>query len=350
MKARHLIVIVFLILVAGLTIYLFLPGKSETTQPSHGELLAPGSLPTGPAAADELRIMAWNIRNFPEDDRPQTPELDFSRKTNFSDLDAVLKALHADLLGVEEIRRPSLFRKVLNSALGKGNFKAAFSRNGGRWGQHVGFIWNPERLKLEGKVEEVKSIALTEGLRPGFAGYFRSRADNGIDFTLLQVHLRATPRGYGRRLEQYRTIAEWVERRVEEFGDEDLIVQGDFNTTGPQGGSLEDELEATDSILAKAGLRRIPNASGCSEYWEGPGRPDGVQIPALLDQVYLRGFEEYDGARPLRSWLHCARAHCGTLISSPEAPDPSFWDVSDHCPVSFLISDSDLDPAPVQQP
>ncbi len=344
MKRSTLIAVIFIVLVIILAVFLFLPEQKAGHSPSNGELLTPSSLPEGPTTEGELRIMTWNIRNFPEDDRPQTADLGFSRKTDFQDLEAVLSALHADLLGVEEIRRPSLFRKILSNSLGSDHFKAAFSRRGGRWNQHVGFIWNPDRLKLEGQVEEVGSIALTEYLRPGLAGYFKSRKTEGIDFSLLQVHLRAAPSGYHQRLEQYRAIAEWANSHVAAIGDEDLIVQGDFNTTGPEGGRMEDELAVADRILAQAGLRRIPNLSGCSEYWEGPGQADGVQVPALLDQVYVRGFEEYDESHPLRSWLHCARAECRDLVSRPDAPDVSFWGVSDHCPVSFECRDRDLDP------
>lgn len=345
MKRGTLIAVAVLIIVIGLALVLLRSKKSQVPPSAPGgQLLAPGSLPAAPAGPQDLRIMTWNIRNFPKDDRPQTPDLDFSRKTNISDLRAVISSLHADLLGVEEIHRPSLLREVLRSSLGAGNFKAAFSRNGGRWAQHVGIIWNPTRLKLDGQIEEVGSIALTEGLRPGLAGYFKSRKDDGIDFSLMQVHLRATPRGYDQRIQQYRAIAAWVMSQVKKTGDEDVIIQGDFNTTGPVGGRLEDELKVADRILGRAGLRRIPNASGCSEYWEGPGRADGIQIPALLDQVYFRGMGEYDGSKPLRSWLHCERAGCDPLISSPDAPDASFWDVSDHCPVSFECRDKDLDP------
>jgi len=300
-------------------------------------------LPGERAPANRLRIYTWNIRNFPEDDRPQTPELGFCRRTDLDNLRTVLGALHFDILGLEEIRRPRLLRKILSEALGSGSYKAAFSRGGGRWSQHVGIVWNPQRLKLQGKVEEVSSIALTESLRPGLGAYFVSRTEDGVDFSLLQVHLRATPRGYEQRVRQYHAIAEWVKRRVQSVGDEDVIIQGDFNTTGPQGGSLEEELAEADRILAGAGLRRLPNAVGCSEYWEGRGPADGVQVPALLDQVYLRGFEELETSVPLRSWLHCKRLHCGRLLSGSDDPDPIFWDVSDHCPMSFEIRDQDLD-------
>ena len=149
--------------------------------------------------------------------------------------------------------------------------------------------------------------------------------------------------GYEQRIRQYQAIAAWVNARVRSVGDEDVIVQGDFNTTGPEGGSLDDELAEADRILAGAGLRRLSNADGCSEYWEGRGPADGIQVPALLDQVYIRGFKELDISVPLRSWLHCTRLHCGRLLSSPVHQDPIFWGISDHCPMSFEILDRDLD-------
>ena len=90
-----------------------------------------------------------------------------------------------------------------------------------------------------------------------------------------------------------------------------------------------------DEMYAEAGLARLPHRTGCSEYWEGGGPADGVQVPSLLDLVYIRGF---DGAVPeARSWLHCERHGCNRLVSRPGEEDGTFWDVSDHCPVTFEI-------------
>jgi endonuclease/exonuclease/phosphatase family metal-dependent hydrolase len=301
-------------------------------------------LPPSPARVGNLRVVAWNIRNFPRDERPQYPDLGYSRLTNKADLEAVLAGLRSDILGVEEIRQPKAFREVVDQAMGKGVVAGVFSRKGGRWGQHVGILWNRGRMRQVGATEEVSSVALgNPDLRPALAVGLRSTRPEGLDLTVVQVHLRAAPSGYETRLEQYRALAAWVRQRIAVSGDDDVVVQGDFNTTGSDGGTVGEELARADAILGRAGLRRLPNQSGCSEYWEGRGPRDGKQVPSLLDQVYVSGMEELDQAVPLLSWLHCAREDCRPFMSRPGQEDGTFWDVSDHCPLTFEVRDVDID-------
>lgn len=300
-------------------------------------------LPPAPPKNGNLRITTWNVRNFPGEERPQYPDLGFSRRTNTCDLEAVLKGLATDVLGVEEIRKTGPFERLLRETDSGRRYRMVFTVGGGRWGQHVGVGWDRNRLSLvEGPVE-IKSVALNDTLRPALAVYLRSTRKDGVDFSVVQVHLRAGPRGYEQRLEQYRRLARWLPSWIALVGDVDVIVQGDFNTTGPRGGGVAAELIAADRILGKAGFRRLDNASGCSEYWEGPGPRDGVQQPALLDQVYLAGFQELDQSVGLKAWLHCARFGCQPFVSRPGREDGTFWDVSDHCPLTFEIRDVDLD-------
>jgi hypothetical protein len=90
-----------------------------------------------------------------------------------------------------------------------------------------------------------------------------------------------------------------------------------------------------DAILAEVGLDRLPNATGCSQYWGGPGGSDGRFESSLLDHVYLGGLV---AGGPARSWLHCERLQCGDLISRAGDEDGTFFDVSDHCPVTYEVA------------
>ena len=57
-------------------------------------------LPAAPPGDGNLRIVSWNVRNFPLDERPQNPDLGYFRRTNICDLEKVLGGLDADLLGL----------------------------------------------------------------------------------------------------------------------------------------------------------------------------------------------------------------------------------------------------------
>jgi endonuclease/exonuclease/phosphatase family metal-dependent hydrolase len=300
-------------------------------------------LPATPARGGNLRVAVWNIRNFPIDERPQYPDLGFSRRTNICDLETVIAGLDADLLGLSEICDTRRFPPILRRAGGDRFYATVFAADGGRFGQHVGVAWDDHRLEIVGQPTEIDEVAVGDGLRPALAVYLRSRRPGGVDFTLVEVHLAAAPFGYPSRLRQYRVIADWVERLVAEVGDQDVLVVGDFNTTGAEDGTVEEEMEVLDRIMAEAGLERLSNSDLCSEYWEGRSQPDGVQEPALLDHVYLRSLDEVDRSVPLETWLHCRRHRCAELVSRPGAEDGTFWDVSDHCPLTFEIVDQDLD-------
>ena len=190
---------------------------------------------------------------------------------------------------------------------------------------------------------EIAGVALEEGMRPALAAYLRSRSADGIDFTLVVVHLQSGREGFADRRRQNRALAAWVNDWVREIGDPDVIVLGDFNTAGSPRGGLAGDLQSADAILGRAGLRRLENETGCSQYWEGRGDRDGVQVPSLLDHVFFGGFGVDAVAGPLQAWLHCARRECSELISRVGAEDGTFWDVSDHCPLTFELRVAELE-------
>jgi len=292
-----------------------------------------------PALDDTLRIVSWNIRNFPLDERPQDPDLGYSRRTNICDLETVLAHLDADILALQEVNDTRRFPPILRRAVTDRRMGIRFSAGGGRFGQHLGIAWNLDALELVSEPLDVTETVFEEGMRPAFAAPFRSRRSEGIDFTVIVVHLESGRQNFGDRRRQNRALAEWIESWVEATGDPDVILLGDFNTTGSPRGGFEGELQSMVTILGRAGLRLLPNETGCSSYWEGGDR-DGVQQASLLDWVFLGGFSADQPVVPVQAWLHCARLECADLISRPGHEDGTFWDVSDHCPLTFEIRDS----------
>jgi endonuclease/exonuclease/phosphatase family metal-dependent hydrolase len=296
-------------------------------------------LPDAPASSDSLRIATWNVRNFPLDERPQDLDLGYSRRTNICDFETAIGGLDADLLGLQEVNDTRRFRPILRRACSGRAMEVRFSSRGGRFGQHLAFAWDSAVLELIGNPAEVSELVLEPGMRPALAGYFRSLRKDGVDFTFVVVHLESGLRNFADRRRQNRALAAWIEGRVAEIGDPDVVVLGDFNTTGSPRGGLEGELQSLDDILGRIGLERLPNRSGCTSYWEGGGEPDGIQQPALVDHVVLAGFGSDALTSPVTPWLHCTRWQCGELISRPGQEDGTFWDVSDHCPLTFEIRD-----------
>jgi endonuclease/exonuclease/phosphatase family metal-dependent hydrolase len=296
-----------------------------------------------PSAADNvLRVVSWNLRNFPLDERPQDADLGYSRRTNICDLEAVLAGLDGDLLGLQEINDTRRFPPILRRAVGDRPMGVRFSTGGGRFGQHLAIAWDTRALELVDEPFDIDDVVFEPGMRPSFAARFRSRRNPDLDFTFVVVHWESGRGGFADRRRQNRALAAWVDSWVARVGDPDVIAVGDFNTAGSPRGGTDGELQSIDTILGDAGLERLPNTTGCSQYWEGGGDPDGIQKSSLLDHVFLRGLGVDDLAAPVQAWLHCARFGCADLISRPGEEDGTFWDVSDHCPLTFEIRDADL--------
>ncbi len=333
---RALVVIV-VVAVVGLALWALRLRERLRCASFAGPGVSSSELPPPPDRR-HLRLAAWNIRNFPRDERPARPDLGWVNRTNLCDLSDALAGLDADVLGVAEITDPPGFPPLLREATGRSYRVALTSR-----GRHrLGVAWDDARLELVGRPVEVRELERAGG-RPALAVRLRGRVAGGPDLTVVQVHLKAGPEGFPTRLGQYRALARWLNRWVEEVGDNDVVVQGDMNTTGPRGGTTAEELAVADRILAEADLRRLANATGCSAYWPGEDQGDGRLEPSLIDQVYVRGLEELDPSTPLEAWLHCRRSGCAPLVSRPGAEDGTFWDVSDHCPLTYELVARDLD-------
>lgn len=285
-----------------------------------------------PCDPDRLRIATLNLRNFPLDERPQHPSLGYLRQTNICDLEAVIEGLDAAVLGVAEIRDARRFPPILRRAGGGRRYQLVQSRQGGSTGQRLAIAWDERVLEAIGNPMEIDEVTLGQDLRPAFGVRLRSRFEPEVELMVIQVHLKSSPSGYQVRLAQHRALLEWIRRETGAGRVDRLIVMGDFNTTGGADRSVRRELARVDQMYADVGLRRLFNPDGCTEYWEGGGEPDGVQVPSLLDHIWLRGFG--DQLPESRSWLHCERHGCEPFVSTAGREDGTFWDVSDHCPLT----------------
>lgn len=101
-----------------------------------------------PATAGSFRIVSWNVRNFPLDERPQEPDLAYSRRTNICDLETVLAGLDADLLALQEVNDTRRFPPILRRAVKDRQMGVRFSAGGGRFGQHLAVAWDVDALEI----------------------------------------------------------------------------------------------------------------------------------------------------------------------------------------------------------
>jgi endonuclease/exonuclease/phosphatase family metal-dependent hydrolase len=270
-----------------------------------------------PPKGDQLRLVSWNLGNFPRDDQ------DLTR------LRERLLALDADVVAVQEIKQPDALRDLMPE------WRLAISEQGGAGHQRVGFLYDPRTIELVGEPAEHRGLTMKGRVRPAFSVYLR-RLPSGPDFHAVVVHLKARPDGLDLRRKQWPELAEVVESLGRD--DADVVVLGDFNTTGPEDGDRSRELDELDAVLARAGVGRLPNEAGCSAYWDGHRR-DAWQEPSLLDLAWTGGLgESVSPATAVTVLGPCARHRCEPFRSTEAYPELDYETVSDHCPIVIDLS------------
>ena len=288
-------------------------------------LIGPGPGPR----ADALRIVSWNLANFGGD----TAEHDLAR------IREVVDELDPDVLAVQEVNAVEALAALLPE------FELVATEQGGRGGQRLVIAWRPDRVELLAHAEHPE-LSLDGRVRPGLGGYLRARG-GGPDLWLFVVHLKAMPEGYPLRRRQWPTLAAIADALVSApspgQGDHDMVLLGDFNTTGPRGGDPRAEQRELAELLAPVGLRRLTSATGCTAYYEG-ARRDAWKQPSEIDLVWVRDLREAVAAdAQVHSGTHCAASSCREFRSTDAYPVRDFQRVSDHCPVVLDLARGDDD-------
>lgn len=279
----------------------------------------PGPEPRGKA----LRVVSWNLANF----NGKASEHDLAR------IREVIAELDPDVLALQEIRDPKALAALLP------DWELRVSDKGGSGQQRLAIAWRGDRVTLI-ESEEHPQLSLGGRVRPGLSGYLRG-TDGGPDFWLLVVHLKAMPDSIDRRREQWPRLLEIAEATAER--DRDLLIVGDFNSTGPPGGKPEIEQRELDSALGPVGLRRLHCATGCTAYYDGQRR-DSWKEPSEIDLIWARDLAESlsDDAK-VHSGTHCAASRCRDFRSTDAYPVRDYEMVSDHCPVVVDLVRADDD-------
>lgn len=298
-----------------------------------------------PRAAERARLVAWNIRWFP-DGGPGKSESE--QPTDIEWLACALAYLNADVVALEEVKAyPRALQKLaeVRARLDRwtgGKHQAHLDDCEPVAAQHVGLLWNEKRVKAQdfevfGELNPLASPCQNH-LRPGLGARFLF--PRGLDLQVVAVHLKSggEPRARelrARSLERLPAVLEAVTRR---HGDGDLLVLGDFNTMGCSscspaldGKAERDEL-AVRLNRASPPLSVLPTKPGCSHYFSGKA--------GLLDlMVAPRAMRELGAAEVTASGL-CGELACAPL---PAAAPAAQRDLSDHCPIVVDLLDQDLD-------
>jgi endonuclease/exonuclease/phosphatase family metal-dependent hydrolase len=276
-------------------------------------LLLP-SLALVAACSSPIRVATFNIRLFPE---PTTdPTLVAAR----------LVELDASVIAVQEIRDARALGRVLEDASVHGgrDYQLAIGPCGGD-GEHIttGVVYDASTWSV---LEHLGYPDLdpngTCGLRQAATGVVLEDR-RGQRLGVLSVHLRPFPEEFDTRREQWGRVLERV-RELEQRHDAPVLALGDYNSTGFRGEPPE-ERAFVEGTVAAAGYQ-LPTADlACTEYWR-PRDDPGPYRPSVLDHVVATRGEWRAQVGGM-----CERLACDP--TTPEAMDPDYFSVSDHCPV-----------------
>jgi len=150
MKRSKLLVVVVVVVIIGVVAFALNLRKRMRCAGFAGPGVTAAELPSGPSGAGVVRFSHFNLRNFPLDERPQTADLGYSRRTNICDLEEVLAGLGAQVMGFVEVCDTRRFPPILRRAGGERPMRLLFSRGGGRGGQHLAVAWDGDAFELVG--------------------------------------------------------------------------------------------------------------------------------------------------------------------------------------------------------
>jgi endonuclease/exonuclease/phosphatase family metal-dependent hydrolase len=292
-----------------------------------------------------IRLVTWNIRWFPVGTLSGN---DHAKYTDRAWLSCVLAWLNADIIAVEEVLdypgARSAMKHVLDGLhdLSGGNWKIDLQHCGLAHSQHVGIIYNADKVTLSGekdlwqfngKADSASDSPCKGSLRPGRYAYVKSRTPGGFDFNLIVVHADS-----GRQQRDLADRNRALDRlnKVSKFllpKDRDIVIVGDFNTMGTELEPAQVELAHFKAKVASEapGFRDITIQPRCTEYYDGRG--------GWLDHVLVTAGTRELASQVARVSGYCRMANCDRLSDMPSAYDV----LSDHCPVVIDFLDKDMD-------
>ncbi|MCO6459177.1 MAG: lamin tail domain-containing protein [Pirellulaceae bacterium] len=251
------------------------------------------------AAAEELRIGAWNIEQLGSPDYRSQPARGVAQQP--ADLAAHLLLARVDLLALEEIGDTDGRDTTRTNATIDETLRIMNQTGGQDWTyrllpkkdlsqtyQLTGVAWNRRKVVLVGEpwripVRDDPDDQLDPWQRHPHALKF-SAGEGRTDFVLIPVHMKSNVGGavtVEQRALEARALIEQLPAIRRHFGDQDLVILGDFNCLSGDEPAME--------AYRGAGFDDR-NSSDTPTTWRG-----GQFEPAPFDRIlFPRGQPEFD--------------------------------------------------------
>lgn len=286
------------------------------------------------------RMATWNVRYFPDGSEHGVED----QPTDVDWLACSIALLDVDILAVQEFKADAPAQAAARELLQKlgdltaRSYRLELARCEPRNVQRPGLIYDERRVTakhLRDLPELNPDDKCSNSASPGFASYVSF--EGGPDFHLVVIHAYA---GHGRREHEKRgQFLPALERSVSALArvvpDADVVITGDFNTSGCSDCSPAIDGAAEARTLGErvakfaVPLRSVPSSGGCS--FAG-------QKPALLDHFLVSAsFRElaHDASAVVSGF--CAESNCRDVFPKAKAEAA----LSDHCPLLLQLQNGD---------
>lgn len=176
-----------------------------------------------------LDVATWNIEQFPK-----------AGQQTINDVVRIIRELQVDLYAVQEITDEQAFQRTLDSLP---QFQGKIGNLPGSFALWPAVIYNSEIIQV------LRDTLLFQNdydyPRPAFSLYISASHNNQtFDFTLIVLHLKAfgDPTSQGRRRRAVQKLKAYIDGQIQNGGDPDYIVAGDWN-------DLLEDVEAENIFL-----------------------------------------------------------------------------------------------------
>lgn len=279
------------------------------------------SLLLGSQAWAGWSVSSYNIRNFDHD-----PE---AGQTNLIELASTIKAFQSDVMTFVEVVNLDAFKQVIKKNL-PGHI-VTNSTCGGFGKQKLAIVYNPKVFKFISSAEDLTFSGTTSScgsLRPVFLVTLEHKV-NKQTYVFAAVHLKAG--GEESAMRQRWTQYELLAKLVKEYKSKNLVMMGDFNTTGYN--IRNEDFTQFEKLLNGSALSTMSANLSCTSYWEGT-LGTGQHQSSLLDHIILEK-DLVDSVDEVYIGAHCAALDCKD--ATPEELGVSYQTVSDHCPIQVTF-------------
>ena len=266
-------------------------------------------------------VTTYNIRNFDKDPG--------AGQTNVVLLGKTIKEFKSDVMTFIEVINLDAFKKLIQDNLP--GYTITHSQCGGTGRQKLAIVFDSTKFELVNSAEDLSFSSQTGdcgSLRPIFLTTLKEKSSSKA-YTFGAVHLKAggAESAMRQRWQQYEKLKVLVDR----LAKQNVILMGDFNTTGYN--IKDQDYVQFEDFLAQKKFRTTSESLGCTSYWEGT-LGNGQHQSSILDHIVLKDTQMAEVAE-VSLGAHCAELSCRP--ATPTELGATYESVSDHCPIKVTF-------------